>query len=148
MVDKIITLIKEKGLNVSTVEKQLGFGNGSIKRFKTNSPSIDKITKISNFLNVSVDYLLGLSDNPNIQLKAVNNQSNNSITNTGIIKGNNSANLIVGNNNTYKSDNETKKQELSKQALELAEIFDNLGIREQNEILSAIFEIEDRNKKR
>ena len=43
MVDRIIALIKEKGLSVYAVEKQLGFGNGAIKRFDTNSPSKDKI---------------------------------------------------------------------------------------------------------
>ena len=58
MVDRILTLIKQKGLSVSAVEKKLGFGNGAIKRFSTNSPSIDKVIAISNFLNVSVDYLL------------------------------------------------------------------------------------------
>lgn len=58
MVDRIIALIKEKGMSVYAVEKQLGFGNGAIKRFDTNSPSIDKIVLLSNFLNVSIDYLI------------------------------------------------------------------------------------------
>lgn len=58
MVERILALIKQKGLSVSAVEKQLGFGNGAIKRFSTNSPSIDKIIAISNFLNVSVEYVL------------------------------------------------------------------------------------------
>ena len=57
MVDRIIALIKEKGLSVYAVEKQLGFGNGAIKRFDTNSPSIDKIILLSDFLNVSIDYM-------------------------------------------------------------------------------------------
>ena len=58
MVDRILALIKQKGLSVSAVEKQLGFGNGAIKRFSTNSPSIDKIIAISNFLNTSVEFIL------------------------------------------------------------------------------------------
>lgn len=58
MVNRIIALIKEKGLSVYSVEKQLGFGNGAIKRFDTNSPSIDKIISLSNFLNTSIDYLI------------------------------------------------------------------------------------------
>ena len=58
MVERILALIKQKGVSVSAVEKQLGFGNGAIKRFSTNSPSIDKIIVLSNFLNVSVEYIL------------------------------------------------------------------------------------------
>ena len=58
MVDRLLQLIKKKGLTVSAVEKKLGFGNGAIKRFATNSPSIDKIIALSDFLNVSVEYIL------------------------------------------------------------------------------------------
>lgn len=58
MVERILALIKQKGVFVSAVEKHLGFGNGAIKRFSTNSPSIDKIIVLSNFLNVSVEYIL------------------------------------------------------------------------------------------
>lgn len=58
MVDRIIQLIKQKGLSINAVEKQLGFGNGAIKRFATSSPSVDKIITLSNFLNVSVGYII------------------------------------------------------------------------------------------
>ena len=58
MVDRLLALIKQKGLSVSAVERKLGFGNGAIKRFSTNSPSIDKIIALSNFLNASVEYIL------------------------------------------------------------------------------------------
>lgn len=68
MVDRIIALIKEKGLSAYAVEKQLGFGNGAIKRFDTNSPSIDKIIALSNFLNTSIDYLI-YGDEKKIPLK-------------------------------------------------------------------------------
>lgn len=58
MVDRIIQLIKQKNLSINAVEKQLGFGNGAIKRFATSSPSVDKIIALSNFLNVSVGYII------------------------------------------------------------------------------------------
>ena len=45
-------------MSINAVEKKLGFGNVAIKRFDTNSPSIDKIISLSNFLNVSLDYLV------------------------------------------------------------------------------------------
>lgn len=58
MVERICKLIKERGMSINGVEKALGFGNGAIKRFEKNSPSIDKIIKLSNFLNVSLEYLV------------------------------------------------------------------------------------------
>ena len=58
MVERISALIKQNGLSLNAVEKQLGFGNGAIKRFDTNSPSIDKISSLAVFLNTSIDYLV------------------------------------------------------------------------------------------
>ena len=58
MTERIIKKIKEKGLSCSAVEKQLGFGNGAIKRFETSSPSIEKIKLLSDFLNVSIEWLV------------------------------------------------------------------------------------------
>ena len=63
MVERLLALIKQKGLSVSAVEKQLGFGNGAIKRFSTSSPSVDKIIALSNFLNTSVEYILFGNEN-------------------------------------------------------------------------------------
>ena len=63
MVERILSLIKQMGISVSAVEKQLGFGNGAIKRFSTSSPSVDKIITLSNFLNTSVEYILFGNEN-------------------------------------------------------------------------------------
>jgi len=58
MVNKIKDLCYEKGISVATLEKHLGFGNGSIYRWDKNSPTIEKVTKVADYFNVSVDYLL------------------------------------------------------------------------------------------
>ena len=58
MVNRLLSLISERGLTPYAVEKALGFGNGAIKRFNNSSPSSDKIILLSNFLNVSTDYIL------------------------------------------------------------------------------------------
>lgn len=62
MVNRIISKITEMGLSCSAVEKKLGFGNGAIRRFETSSPSVDKILRLSNFLNVSVGWLITGND--------------------------------------------------------------------------------------
>lgn len=58
MLERILYIIEQKGLSCSYVEKSLGFGNGAIKRFNKSSPSIDKIIAISNFLNISIEWLV------------------------------------------------------------------------------------------
>lgn len=63
MVERLLAIIKQKGLSVSAVEKRLGFGNGAIKRFSTSSPSVDKIIALSNFLNVTVEFILFGNEN-------------------------------------------------------------------------------------
>lgn len=73
MVERILSLIKQMGLSVSAVEKQLGFGNGAIKRFSTSSPSVDKIITLSNFLNVSVEYMLFGNENISEQPEDIKN---------------------------------------------------------------------------
>lgn len=58
MTTRIVSKIKEMGLSCSAVEKKLGFGNGAIKRFETSSPSIEKVKALSDFLNVSLEWLV------------------------------------------------------------------------------------------
>lgn len=63
--DKIIELCQSKGIDKTTLEKECGFSQNSINKWKKSAPSIDKIIKVSKFLNVSTDYLLGITDEPN-----------------------------------------------------------------------------------
>lgn len=49
---------KVKGYSVNRLEQELGFARSYIAKFKTITPSADKIQKIANFLDVSSEYLL------------------------------------------------------------------------------------------
>lgn len=49
---------KEKGYSINKLEKELGFARSYISKFKTITPSIDKIQKIADFLGVTTDYLI------------------------------------------------------------------------------------------
>ena len=46
----------------------LGLGQNSMSNFKTSMPKADTIARIADYLNCSVDYLLGRTDNINIAL--------------------------------------------------------------------------------
>lgn len=63
MYNKIKILCKEKGTSVHAMEKELGFGGGTISRWKNSNPGIEKILKIANYLNVSVEFLTDFKAN-------------------------------------------------------------------------------------
>ncbi|EAF4220029.1 XRE family transcriptional regulator [Listeria monocytogenes] len=64
--DRVKELCKKRGIPVSKLESDVGFGKNSIYSWKQNNPSSDKLQKIADYFNVSTDYLLGRTDNPQI----------------------------------------------------------------------------------
>lgn len=61
--EKIKMLANEKKISIRQLEEALGFGNGVINRWRKNTPGIDKVQLVANYFDVSVDYLLGRTDN-------------------------------------------------------------------------------------
>lgn len=60
---RIKWLCSQKGVPISKLESDLGFGNSSIKKWeRVSSPSVNKVIAIANYFGVSVDYLLGRTD--------------------------------------------------------------------------------------
>lgn len=62
ILDNIKILCEENNTNVFAVERELGFGRGTIRRWDTNSPSADKLEKVAYYFNVSMDWLVGKSN--------------------------------------------------------------------------------------
>ncbi|WP_419169285.1 helix-turn-helix domain-containing protein [Negativibacillus massiliensis] len=58
LVNKIKKLCDEKGMTFASLERELKFGNGTIRKWDNATPSGDKLAKVADFFNVSVDYLL------------------------------------------------------------------------------------------
>lgn len=59
LVDRIRELSNKKGMSLPQLEITLGLGNGTISRWKNSSPNTDKLQKVADYFNVSMDYLLG-----------------------------------------------------------------------------------------
>lgn len=57
--DVIKDLAVKKKISVAELERTLGFGNGSISKWNKQSPSVDKLNKVADYFDVSIDYLLG-----------------------------------------------------------------------------------------
>lgn len=61
--ERIKSLCYRNGITISQLESDLGFGSSSIKKWeKTSSPSVGKIVKVANYFNVSLDYLMCMTD--------------------------------------------------------------------------------------
>ena len=56
--DRIEGLAKRKGLTITDIERLLGFGTGTIIKWNKSSPSMNKLLLVSDYLEVSLDYLV------------------------------------------------------------------------------------------
>ena len=56
--DNIVNLCARKGISISRLEKSVGLGNATIKRWNTCSPSVENIKKVADFFNVKIDDLI------------------------------------------------------------------------------------------
>lgn len=59
LVEKIRSLANKKNMSLPQLEVELGLGNGTISRWRTSSPNTEKLQRIADYFNVSIDWLLG-----------------------------------------------------------------------------------------
>lgn len=66
-------LRKRKGLTQKQLGDKLGVTKDAISHYENNTqtPSIDRLTKIAVCLNTSVDYLLGLENDPVVKISGL-----------------------------------------------------------------------------
>ena len=58
LIDRLEIEVKKKGLTFNRIERELGLGNGTIKRWNDQSPRLDKLTAVARFVGASLDYLV------------------------------------------------------------------------------------------
>lgn len=64
----ILNIFQEKGLSAYKVAKETGISESLFSKWKTNPTSeisSKNLVKIADYLDVSIDYLLNRTDNPN-----------------------------------------------------------------------------------
>jgi len=57
-VERVIAICKERGIAISRLEKDCGFGNGYIRGLREGKFPANRLYKIADYLNVPADYLL------------------------------------------------------------------------------------------
>lgn len=55
----IKNLCTDHNITIAQLERNLGFSEGSISKWKSSIPSINKLLTVANYFNVSLDFLAG-----------------------------------------------------------------------------------------
>lgn len=72
MITKNIEILcKKHGITISGLEKRLGFGNSTISKWATSSPTLEKATAVSNFFGITLDELLSEDSSTNEEKEAL-----------------------------------------------------------------------------
>lgn len=58
LVERIQALCSSRNTTLIGLEREIGLGRGTIRNWDKNSPSVDKVQKVADYFNVSVDRLL------------------------------------------------------------------------------------------
>lgn len=78
---RLTVLLDENNMTQTQLAKEIGTSNVTICRYLTHErvPRLDVVAKIASVFNVSLDYLLGLSDDKTLKVSSDNSDLNISI---------------------------------------------------------------------
>lgn len=62
--ERVKELSKKRDKNLKEVAIELGFSENAFYKWKTQSPKAETLEKVAEYFDVSVDYLLGRTDDP------------------------------------------------------------------------------------
>lgn len=56
--ERLQHICEEHNISMNQLERECGLSNGSLKKWKTSTPSVDKVKAVADYFGVSVDFLL------------------------------------------------------------------------------------------
>lgn len=127
--EKIKAIAKEQGnIKIRDLEQKLDFAENTLSKWSKNIPSIDKVVKVADYFNVSLDYFVNRTVPP----------PTTSITN---------ANGIVGTNNVMSDSNNFspngQPNNLPEIEIELLTICNKLDTRKKTALLTYAYGLEE-----
>ncbi|WP_318766608.1 helix-turn-helix transcriptional regulator [Lactiplantibacillus carotarum] len=51
-------IAKDEGISIRSIERDLGFSNGTLQRWNDHSPSVEKVKQVSGLLKVPIGRLI------------------------------------------------------------------------------------------
>ena len=70
LISRIKQLAQSKQLTLAQLERNVGISNGQIRRWDTSSPKVENLLKIADYFSVSLDYLMGRTQQTEINPQA------------------------------------------------------------------------------
>lgn len=58
----IAILCQTNGISIAKLERELGFGNATIRGWETSSPTVEKLKAVADYFGVTMDDLLVFDD--------------------------------------------------------------------------------------
>ena len=132
---RIKAVLKAKKTTQKELFTSLGMAVNTLNNYKTSMPKADNLAKIADYLDCSVDYLLGRTDDPN-------SPSLNLNVGNHIVLGDCCQNnpVVIG-----KAAAGSESDELEQ---EVIRILKELPIRKRTELLTVMYQYLDENKKK
>ena len=130
--DNVKRLCFQNGIAITTLARDLGLSPNAPARWKSGSiPKADTLERLADYFGVSTDYLLKGDG------ETFTNIANGNISGSSIVIGN-KANEIIS------SAGGNELQNLSEAEEELIRIFRKVGVRKQTQIMSFVFDLEEK----
>jgi len=127
---RIKSRLKTQQTNTKTMLSDLNMGINAISEFSKGSQmSCISLARIADYLDCSVDYLLGRTEQPS---STVNNIEGN-VTGNAVMQGSHSSNVTVTNGASALTEEET----------ELLRLFQSLDVKKRVKILNFCYSLED-----
>ena len=124
-----ILVKKNREFSVSKMLNEIGLGKNVMSHLDNGSMiKADSLGKIADYLNVSVDYLLGRTNEP---------QMNKTITNNHIVGAENS---LVGGSITIKNGGNSESSDSDELTSEMNRLFSALSIQEKISLVQTLYE--------
>ena len=144
--ERIMSIASKMGLSKNKLLINAHMGKSFFDNMKKGQvPSVEKLHTIADYLNVSIDYLVGRT---NEQTTTYNNdnsviQGNSSVAVTGSSSISGSI-FGSGSISTTIPTNESKSKELSKEETEILNTYRLLDARNRTKFMNFVFEMEDK----
>lgn len=125
--ERIKKRLKEFGVTAEQMLSELEMGKRTLQNYKTSMPKADNLAYIADYLNCSVDYLLGRTDNPNISTEFY-------------IGGDNNGVQAIKNNGAVMINQSSKAEQQDEMTKELVKAFQSMSFTDKMEIMNAVLE--------
>lgn len=140
--DRFYALCISKGTKPNPVAKEIGISSGVVTRWKNEGtlPSGETLVKLADYLNCSVDYLLGrepLGDSLSV--------SASNISGGTVVQGKQTGNFVFDKSSSQSSIPSNTQNHVEEEA-EILRILNTIGVKGRTELLSYAFALEEKHK--